>query len=317
MGRVDRRDASGPRLAWPGTGVLARVRGTRIDVRLKDAGENRFAVMVDGKGPKLIKTGPGSLSYELATGLSDGEHDVEIYKRTEVDVGVVQFLGFVQPAVVTPPPHVRTIEFIGDSITAGYGIDVAADFNCPLAADEDAYSSYAAIAARRLKAAYALVAWSARGMLRNWSGETKDTMPELWERTLGNESAHKWDFSTWTPDLVVVALGTNDYAMGDPGEPFGSKYAAFLGKVRSRYPAAWVLCATSPMLTGASRESLRTRVRGVVEGAKSKGDAKIAVVDFAEQINTDGNGCAGHPSSTTHRKMADQLVLSTHSTIGW
>ncbi len=318
IGRFDRTDPAAPRFAWPGTGILARVRGTRIDVRLKDpGGENRFAVVVDGKAPTVIKTGPAAESYAIATGLPDGEHDVAIYKRTETEFGTVQFLGFVQPLVDTPSPYARKIEFVGDSITTGYGIDIEADFNCDVATDEDAYASYASIASRAAKAASSLVAWEGRGMYRNFDGSMDGLMPQLWPRTLGDQASSKWDFSSWIADVVVVHLGTNDWVAGDPGQPFSDAYAAFLGQVRSRYPNAWVLCALSPMLSGSDRDGARQRINGVVNAVKSRGDAKVAFVEFAQQIDTDGNGCAGHPSDVTHRKMADVLAAALRSTIGW
>ena len=63
-----------------------------------------------------------------------------------------------------------------------------------------------------------------------------------------------WDFAKYTPHVVLVAIGQNDahpedYMAGDyDGEKakgWRADYAAFLGKLRSRYPKALIVCTTT------------------------------------------------------------------------
>ena len=69
---------------------------------------------------------------------------------------------------------------------------------------------------RELGAAHVAIAYSGIGMLRNNGGGTTGTMPERYERTLADDAA-SLGLARYTPDVVVIDLGTNDFATGDPG----------------------------------------------------------------------------------------------------
>lgn len=108
------------------------------------------------------------------------------------------------------------IEFIGDEVTAGYGAD-GRDETCRFSsATEDSSASHAFIAGELLDAEVVTVASSGVGASRNANAYGANTMPLLWTRTLPLDGHNAWDFSRWTPDAVVVELGYNDFAAGDP-----------------------------------------------------------------------------------------------------
>ena len=143
-------------------------------------------------------------------------------------------------------------------------------------------------------------------------------MPELYDRILAHDSKSKWDFSTWTADVVVVNLGTNDFANGDPGQPYVDAYAGLVQKVRGHYPDAYILCAVGSMLSGASLTKDIAYVKGVVSKANADGDAKVSFVDLGQQDGAaDGLGCAYHPSVKTDYKMADKLTAAIKVVTGW
>src|SRR5207247_2274360 len=105
--------------------------------------------------------------------------------------------------------------------------------------------AYGAVAARGVNAELITVAWSARGMYRNFAGDMTDTLPVLYASTLG-DSARNWDHSSWIPDAVVINLGSNDFQQGDPGQPFVATYTAFVRRLRGYYPNALIICAVGP-----------------------------------------------------------------------
>jgi len=111
--------------------------GTGLDVLLTTTGDDRFGVTIDGKAfPSLTLSGAAKTTrYTLASNLAAGEHDVTIVKLTEHMVGTAQFSGFVPAGgklLATRAPVRRRLEFIGDSITAGYG-DQGVGPNCHFA----------------------------------------------------------------------------------------------------------------------------------------------------------------------------------------
>jgi lysophospholipase L1-like esterase len=320
LGRFDTRDPAGPRFAWPGSAIVARFTGTGIAVRLHDRGKNYFNVVVDGGAPRAVATSRAAGAYTLASGLGPGEHTVVLTKRTESHVGVVQFLGLVPTGgalLPSPEPFARRIEYVGDSISCGYG-DLAPAASWHFSdSTEDETIAYDSLAAAELDAQQTVVASSGVGLLRDSGGSTVNQMPVLFERTLADDPTSAWTFAAPPPDVVVIALGTNDFAAGDPGTAFQRAYVAFVGRVRAHYPSAQIVCANGPML----REPAHGRARGYIQGAVSDlvaaGDRKVSYLEFEPQQDADGYGCDYHPSPATHRKMARTLVEAIRARTGW
>lgn len=319
VGRFDTTDPSAPQFAWSGSAMHARFTGTGLRVRF-DGAANQFAVVIDGAAPKTVKTTTGNNTYTLATGLSAGTHEVWLHRRTEAFFGEVRFRGFqFDGGELLPPPPTpsRRIEVIGDSITCGYGNE-GADQYCDFSADtENHYATYAAIAARTLGADLHAIAWSGIGMYRNYGGETTGTMPERWGRTLPNRSTSTWDTSKFVPHAVVINLGTNDFAKGDPGSAFVTAYTSFVRRVRKAYPDAWIFPAVGPMLSGGAYNAARNHLNNVIATLSGEGDKKLSLLEFATQTAADGYGCDWHPSLATNEKMAKVLESALKARLGW
>jgi lysophospholipase L1-like esterase len=318
VGRFDTSDPKGPRLAWSASAVVARFTGASISARLHDEGNNYFLVVVDGKPSGLVGSYRGRELYPLASGLGPGEHEVMLYKRTEAKLGEVQFGGFVPDApgklVPVSPRRGRRIELIGDSITAGYGNEGTSP-TCPFRpSSENEYLAYGAITARNLGAEHVTIAWS---------GKTILGMAELYDRTLPARTDSPWDPHTWVPDVVVMNLGTNDFARGDPGaSTFTRNYESMIQRVRAAHPHALIVCALGPMLSDRYPEGAaclthaRKYITQVVDAVRARGDTRVTFLEFPVQDPTTA-GCDFHPNLTTHRQMADELTAVLKTQMGW
>jgi lysophospholipase L1-like esterase len=321
VGRFDLEDPAGPRCAWSGSAVQVRFSGPSLAVRLRGS-RDFFAVTLDGVPLPALAATPQRERYELAADLSGGEHELGLCKRTEPLVGETQLLGFdpgpggrlLPPA----PAPARRLEFIGDSITAGFGV-LGRDASCPFSPDtEDFTRAYAAVAARALGAEAVAVAWSGRGVCRNYNDEPGAPMPVLFERTLPARAGSRWDFGRWTPDAVVVNLGTNDFGLGRPQEgAFVRAYAGLLRRIREVYPRAPIVSAVGPMLAGDDLRAARAWVDAAVEEARAAGAGPITRLDHPPQEPADGYGGDGHPSARTHERMAAQLAAALRRLLGW
>lgn len=316
IGRFDTSDPKQPLFAYPGTAISTRFTGTGIDVALADTGKNWFDVIVDNGTPSLLQTG-GKTSFTLASNLAMGTHDVTIVKRTEGFVGSVRFSGFTPKGgaiVASPFPYARRIEMIGDSITCGYGV-LGANATCPFSADtESETAAWGALASKQLNAAHTAIAYSGRGLYRNFDGTLTDPMTQMWRRIVPDDSKSVWDFARYTPNVVVIDLGTNDYATGDPGMPYQDAYVAFLKKLRSTYPSAHIVAALGVML-GANEQAI---LKGYVQSAISAtGDPNVSLLEMTPQDGTDGFGCDYHPSAARQQKMAAALVTHLKQKLGW
>ena len=77
-------------LSWPGTNVSMRFNGTGISAVLQDMDTaNYYNVIIDGEVVSKIHTDTLKKSYTLASGLKEGTHTVQLFKRTEWDKGNV------------------------------------------------------------------------------------------------------------------------------------------------------------------------------------------------------------------------------------
>jgi lysophospholipase L1-like esterase len=324
VGRVDVSDPAKPKFGWSGTGFVASVSGTSITVNLNNADAFFFQPVVDGKKGTRFRVAAGTATHQIATGLSNGVHTLELYRETEAAYGVSQFLGITEGALMSPPPAPgRLIEFVGDSITAGYG-NLGAEphpnntdpMPCLFTFDtESAYMSYGAVAARALSADASLIAASGWGIYRDFNGNTSRVVSSVYANTLGYTAPPTWDFKI-KPDVVAINLGTNDFYPGDPGAMYTSALGAFVDTVRSKYPSAWIFCVLGSMLEGAQHDQAKSYMQSIVQS--HNGDVgKIAFVDLGTQNVLNGTGCDTHPNTTEDQRMADLLVAAIKPKLGW
>jgi hypothetical protein len=226
-----------------------------------------------------------------------------------VTAGPITFDG----ELLAPPSFDKRFEVIGDSISAGFGVECATNDEPFSYATENAYDSYWAIAARSLGVDVHAEAWSGIGMYRDVGGGFEQQMPLRFERTLGDDENSSWNFDQYTPHAVLVHLGTNDFAQGDPGEPFVTAYVAFVTVLRERYPDARLYFAVSPMLSGDRRTALQGYLAQLLAARNADGDTNVAIIEFA----TPSGWTCGHPDATTHQTMATVLEQTLAADLGW
>jgi hypothetical protein len=317
LGRVVKTQ-SGARFSWPGTGFTARWQGTSAKVTLKTGQVDYFQLVVDGQ-VKLLTTQQGEHDYDLAQNLTPGEHSVVLWRRTEANYGTVEVtkVDWAGGTLLSPPPPSnKRIEVVGDSISVGFGVECKTQGEAFSYATENNYQTYEAITGRDLGAEVMTMAWSGIGMWRDVGGGFDQQMPVRYLRTLGNETnSPAWDFASYVPGAVVVLLGTNDFAKGDPAQPFVDAYKTFVADVRGRYPAARLYLSHSPMLSGARGTAIAGYLDQVKAARAAAGDNNVAILDFKPPA-ADAWGC-GHPNGATHQLMAEVLKTALKQDLGW
>jgi lysophospholipase L1-like esterase len=195
---------------------------------------------------------------------------------------------------------------IGDSITCGYG-DLGTDPSCHFSpATEDHYLSYGRLLSDRLDADLSTVAWSGRGVVKNYDGEIAPLMPELYPRVLPQDAGSRWSFQR-PADYVVINLGTNDFSTEpDPSlETFASEYEKLLRLVRDKNPGARIIATVGPMLMPADRARAEAAIQKAVAARVAMGDVEVAFHHL--EAENQKPGCDYHPGLRTHRAMAEEL----------
>jgi hypothetical protein len=334
IGRFDVRDPQGPRAGFAATRVIIRFRGTevRADLTQTDGfsgGPTFFDVVVDGAlAPSPLEVPAGTRTFTLASGLADAVHEVELFKRSEAQHGVVQFRSFAFPnggALLPPPPgKLRRIEVIGNSVMTGHGIEGPGPV-CPGGSPSrwfNARKTAAYLAATRVQADLALTAYSGKGLTRNVSAGDTLTLPLLFPRALPDDATSDWRFSRYQPDAVVIGMPNVDAESND--STLANAYTAFLSTLRSAYPQALIMLVVNAAATDNFPVGLQTRTRlsalamQQASARNAMGDAKVKWHAMTEYNgNGELSGCDYHPNEALHLQMATELTQWLRTDLGW
>lgn len=331
VGRWDTSDPEVARAAWSAVGLSFRFTGTSLALDLEDEAlvdgtpdDDWLVIALDGTRLDPARLSQGRRIYEVARNLPKGAHEVSVAKRTSAEVGAIGLRGIILDPGASlgsrPAAPPRTIEIVGDSISTGFGV-LGKNADCPFsAATEDATQAYGALAAQELGADVWIAAWMGKGVLRNDDLADTETLPELYERVLPGVKGSRYDFAV-QPDVVVLNLGTNDFARtAPPDAEFRAAYTAFVARLRELHPEALLVLALGPMLFDEGKIDFRTLARNAIQATlaegRARGDAKIEAIEFWSNP-AEGAGCQFHPSLATHRRMADELAKLIETRLGW
>ncbi|RNI32462.1 electron transporter RnfD [Rufibacter immobilis] len=326
MGRVGKPSAQTAELYWSGTSVKLNFEGTGVQARLKDdTGNSYYNVILDGDTVSVIRPDTAAKLFTLGSQLKPGKHTVELFKRTEWDKGTTTFYGFelpqgakVLPASAKPK---RSIEFYGNSITAGYAVHDYSGKDSWEGLNTDNYVSYAALTARYFNADYTCVCKSGIGITVSWG---PIIMPEIYDRLNPSDASSRWDFTQKQPDVVVINLFQNDSWLVNRPEHeqfkrrFGTEkpteqdlvtaYQNFVKGIRAKYPQAHIIAALGNMDITRAGSPWPGYVEKAVAGLQDK---KIHTL-FAPYKNT-----PGHPRREEQQAMAQLLIGFIEKNIEW
>lgn len=324
-GRIDFSNPLKPRFSYSGVSVRACFQGTSISLLLDDEGiKNYYNVILDGEVISRIQTKAGLSTYTLATGLKDIHHEIEIFRLTEESFGKTYFCGFVtdngKTLVDIPNKRTRLIEFIGNSITCGYGNEGVNGQGSFGPTTENHYLTFAAMTSRSFNARHLAVCKSGIGIYRNYDGPvtgSADCMPNNYQRIFLNDAAPLYQF-TEKPDLICIDLGTNDFSTekGDSAR-FVDNYLKFIDQLQLRNNGATILCLLGPMISGGDLIKVRNYTKYIVATANNKNKGKVSFFEMSTQTGSLGIGINYHPTVAQHLKNAKELINHISTLKGW
>lgn len=278
------------------------------------------AVIVDGQRTRRFEVNEAAPVQLLFQSKEPETHCIRIVKLTENGKGYLGLKSLIADGEIKKPAadSRKKIEFIGDSITCGFGNDVNDKNRLYFSQDQDSWMSHGALTARKLDMEETVVSSSgiAVTLFPGWFHQYG--MDDLYlyadrilEDKLGVTDYTPWDFSQDDPDYIVLNLGTNDAnAIQMMGEEAGmamhlEKYADFLKMLRASHgPKAHLICALGTMDYYLLPEIEKAAAAYTAE----TGDTNISCFRYPKMFFMDPIGACGHPSIATDEKMAEAMA---------
>lgn len=264
------------------------------------------------------------------------KHRIRVVKRTENDKGKVGLFGIeVEGTLLPMEPSGRNtrLEFIGDSITCGFGNEAKTREGVFRSGEQNGLKSYSAVAARLLNADYHNISISGISLCTPLDPDFSLEVPgaaglrvtikamedyyaytdRLHEEACGKANCFsKWDFSRFRPDAIIINLGTNDsYRIKAATDKFAEvahferRYAAFIRKIRELNGSAPVICCTLGPMDYYLYDNI---VEAVRKYKQETSDARVFCYKFGGIYPIEeGFGAGDHPSVKTHRRMGLEM----------
>lgn len=320
VGRVKKYADGSVSYDWAGVYLRTRFTGTSVAIDAEDTAFEEYNVFIDGKQVSVVSFDKKRTRMVLAKGLTKGEHTLMFQKRNEGMTGrftIHSFLldkdAMLLPVVSRPQ---RLIEFVGNSITCGYGTE-STEIDHPYdPRTADSNHGYGPIIARYFDADYMLTSHSGQGIVKNWDDTvTMSNVCMLHRYTrLFDEGEEQWDFSV-KPSLVCISLGTNDYSQAPkPSEAeFTGAYRQWLHIVREKYGDVPVL-----FIAPLAGEPSRTYMKRLVDSLSVNDKNVYYMALYEEMMEEEPDlGPVRHPTYSGHRKMAMCIIPYISKIMKW
>ncbi|MCP4520297.1 MAG: SGNH/GDSL hydrolase family protein [Cytophagales bacterium] len=320
MGRIDFENPKLPSFSFPGVSISLRFKKSAFcDLHLESNKKDYYTIIVDEGEPFTLEVDNYTTRYSIAKDLDTSkEHTVQIIKRTEEIVGKGIFRGIGLSGKAELLPWVNKtdfqIEFIGNSITCGYGNE-GENQHCNFSgATENNYLAYSALTARALNAEYMITAASGYGLMRSYQLDTLKIMPRFYDRVhvLDTEERKEYKNLHWDPLFTIINLGTNDFSKSIPDSvAFVDKYLSFIDEIKEKHPKTKVVCLSGPMLNNNwppktyALLHLNNYLKVIVKEANTKGQ-EVYFFELTPQGKV-GYGCDWHPNLAQHELNAKDL----------
>ena len=322
-GRIDFTENKAPVMVFPCSYVVLRFTGNslKVSVENKHAYWNNYVgYILDGKQYCVQLQMEGKQTIEVKIEDTEvAEHEFMLFKRMD-SCHYLTIHGFELEEggmLLDPPPAKnRRMEVYGDSVSAGEVSEAVDDTGKEDPEHNGEFSnswySYAWMTARKLGAELHDVAQGGIPLLDgtgwfaapNYLGMESVYDKIRYNPDLGGSS--QWDFSRYTPHVVVIALGQNDNHPDDymANDPEGEKaaywkdhYEQFVRTIRGKHPNATIILATTILNHSANWDAAIDEVCARISDPK--------VHHFLYSNN--GKGTPGHIRIPEAEQMAEEL----------
>ena len=352
LGRNAYKNDNSLALFWGGAALEVNIKAREIWACISTTYDNLeqwLAVEVNGAQISRFMLNKDKTWYCLARNMNpEKENLITIIKDTQplnedpTHSLVIHAIGLDEAGEFVPvAPRSCTIEFIGDSITAGEGTVGAPDEMDWISQWMSASKTYAVQTAKMINADWNTMGKSGWGICWAWDGNRDCKIPPHYEQvcsvlkddnSVSLGSLEKWDFNGGRgSDFVVINLGTNDESGINSGtlrqaqgpqdstavpealegmqEEIVSSVKNFLTVIRSHNPSAKILWCWGLLKLHVVPGLIQ---KGVEEYKAESGDKNVYTLELESldelEKTPEEKGSRGHPGMKTHQAAARKIV---------
>lgn len=329
MGRIDDSKTESYRFIYAGSSVTVRFKGTYAAAVLANTmlsgNEMSVGAVIDGR---LVKCtfdngwdNHDKQTVTLAEGLEDKEHTLTMFKR-QAGYHYFEFYGFELNEGAELLEYKKSydlkIEVFGDSVSAGEVVEAventaSGDPEGHNGCFDNAYYAYPMITARNLNAE---IHNNAQGGIAIFDGTGYFHMPDAigvettWDKlSYYPEGPYSdWDFTRFTPDIVIMATGQNDpHCEGQPDRDISDpdyrkrwkdKYKEITRSLMEKYPKAQFIFLLTVLMHYPEWD------KAVEEVTQELDSERVHYFEFTRT----GKATPGHPRIYEQYEMAEELT---------
>jgi lysophospholipase L1-like esterase len=275
---------------WGGAYVRANFSGT--SVKMLTGHRTNFYAKIDN-GPWVSFLNKVDTVELTPVPLNKGWHTITVAQGKDYDY-IFNFKGFIfdkdahtKPANISP----ILIEYVGDSITAGY-TDAQADV-----------SDYGWITSELLGTEHTQIAYPGINLASGYKSSGMDVV-YMKERSAKFPDSKDWNFNSYAPQIVTINLGTNDTNNKVPDSVFTRSYVKLITAIRTKFPKAKIF---------AMRTFIGIKQQATINAVNEfnlAGDKNVYYLDTTGWITqkTEDYNDSAHPSVSGQQKVAKLLA---------
>ncbi len=314
LGRQDIVDGI-PRFTWSNSGIEFCAKCDRLTVYFGEYNADQavmFKIYVDGMEIKTAVKGNGITA--VVENLRDRVHKVRIIRISEGSVAAyidkIEIYGKHPEFSLPPAAKKLKLEFLGDSITCGFGVIASKSKNVFTTHEEDSTKSYAYLTAQALGADIRTECISGQGIVHSCGDNVGIRFIEIFDMIARGKPGYKCD--GYIPDIFVINGGTNDKLSHVTPEEFVKGGIELLTAIRKMYPDTPIIWMYGAMVH-VFEESVVKAVQQFNKHDKNTYSLIVkSIYDYKNQT-----GAVGHPNvngsircaGILKRKIAEILTL--------
>lgn len=257
-----------------------------------DEAEYKFGII--GKADKAIIE---NLEYK--------KHNIRIVRISEggvkAFVNSVKIYGKNPDFFIPKQKNKLKLEFIGDSITCGFGDMAEVQRNEYATFEQDSTRAYAALTAKELDADIRTECISGQGVVHTCGDEVGTVFSRIFDFTARDIPGYECD--GWIPDVFVLNAGTNDKRSHVSSEEFENAAYNLLCQIRKMYPDTPIIWMYGMMMHVYDEELKRV----VKKFNKTDKNTYLLIVKDIYKCKNE-TGAVGHPNVNGHERGKKLLV---------